>query len=115
MATAISEKAIPLVMPCPTGCQNQKVIKCWIHADCGDQVFLKGNGSLLCLNNCVEAPICDWRFSCENHEGEYRKVEFNALIDAFGCAMRSTKAFFKSDKEGLLFLRTLQENLYEQL
>ncbi len=115
MTTAIAEKTIPLVMTCPTGCANKRVVKCWTHKSCGDQVFLKGNGNLLCLNNCLEKSICDWRFACELHQGEYRKVEFNALIDALGCAMRSTKAFFKGDKEGLLFLRTIQDNIYEKL
>ena len=110
-ATLIKEKLVPLVMNCPTGCGNRRIIKHWVRTGCKGQIFLKGNGNLLCLDQCLEKSMCEWKFACENHQGDYRKVDFNHLIDALGCALLSTKAFFKNDKESLLFLASLHSHI----
>jgi len=111
----VQEKIIPLVMTCLTGCGNTRVIESWVHASCNKQVFLKGNGNLMCLNGCADESICKWRFKCEKHQGDYKDIDFNALIDALGTAIKSTKAFFKDDREGLLFLAEVQKNIYQNM
>ena len=114
----MNDKIIPLVMPCPTGCGNQTTVKNWVHAKsgCGAQIFLKGNGCLLCLNGCGESSMCDWRFACEKYQGDYRKIDFNCLVDALGCALRSTKdAFFNTDQESLLFLAGIHAHICSRI
>ena len=113
----MQQKTIPLVMPCPgINCPDKRAtISEWEHASCFTQVFLKGNGNLLCKEGCTEKSICQWRFACARHQGEYRKPDFNALIDALGTAIRSTKAYFRDDKEGLQFLAEVQKNVFSNM
>ena len=100
-------------MNCPTGCGNTQIGH-WSHKGCGKQVYLKGNGNLFCYTGCEDRLICDWRFACERHQGDYKKVDHMALIDALGAAIKSTKIFFDSKAESLAFLAGVQAKIVER-
>ena len=100
-------------MNCSFGCSSQKV-NCWIHATCSQQIYLKGNGSLHCLGQCGEHLICDWRFSCQHHQGDYNRIDFMALIDSMGAAMKLAMTYFDNIEESLLFLAGVQAKIIER-
>lgn len=107
-------KQIPLVMRCPgENCNNISVITCWSHSSCSKQVFLKGNGHIVC-NGCSDHPFTDWRFACKDHVGDYRRPDFMAIGNALGAAMGAIKAHFTNAKEALEFLALVQKKILEE-
>ena len=104
-------KAIPLVMKCPgTGCTNPDVIKYWTHQACSKQVYLQGNGHIVCIG-CCTYPLMDWRFACKLHTGDYRKPDYMAVCNGLGAAMASVKSFFINGQEAIEFLQYVQTQI----
>ena len=78
-----------LKCPCPAmDCENERTIE-WAHKDCGHYSELNSEADMRCsLHKDTIACILEWRFACEKHSNEYRKIDPLGLTFSIGM-MRS--------------------------
>ena len=107
--------AIKLVMACPgQNCPKQTAISGWVHSSCTGDIYLRGDGYLICIKCLTNDHMCDWRFACANHAGKYEKPNYNSLMLALGTAATSIESGFSNKLEGLKFMAGVQMSIFKK-
>ena len=105
-------KKVPLVMDCPLGCHKGDSSS-WIHADCGNEVYLDGNGYIICVCCDIKFFLSDWRFACKYHRNDFKRPSRMEWCDAIGSATVSTQTYFKNNYDSLAFFSAIQMRMLE--
>ena len=72
--------------PCPAVNCGSSTVHSWAHTVCGTQVYINSEADLKCSSHGVYCSIVDARWSCDKHQGDYRKGDVEALIHALTIA-----------------------------
>ena len=54
----------------------------WYHSDCGGALELGSNATMRCADCGHASHVRNWRYSCENHLGQYRTTSSAHLAGA---------------------------------
>ena len=81
--------------PCPAAECNNPTVHYWKHTVCGTQVSINSEAYLKCRDHGIYCSMVDARWSCERHQGDYKKGDREALIHALTIAA----SFYQTDKK----------------
>jgi len=90
---------------CVTGGRRVAAPSYWYHNPCGGALELGSNAAVRCANCYYSSHVSNWRYSCGNHSGDYRRT----TSAHFASSMSMSAALVKAG--GRAWLMSVLDNL----